>query len=346
MATLRLGSKVICPVKIKAPTTEVLSVVPSTSQQIITPLTNPYSKILVSDITASIDNNITGSNIKKGIQILGVTGTYELPKPSIRIDKILTAEGMLTTGESFINLIGATNIPEYGLYEAYIYANLTGNIDLSKITAVGTGGLYRTFRQTNITSLDLSGLVTVDASTALYETCYQATSLTNLNLSNLEVISGSQGLYGIAIGTGIEEIDLSKLVMISGASGLCTAFKNCTGLTKVCFDSLSIITGQYAMKQAFENCTNLTNLIFPALTASSFDTRTDQFDDMLSGVTSCVVHFPSDLESVIGNWTSVLNGFGGTNTVVLFDLPACVRDSSADLVWNFEEGRYEPATNA
>jgi len=346
MATLRLGSKVICPIKVKAPATTVLSITPTTSQQVITPTTDPFSKVLVSDVNASIDSNIIGSNIKKGIQILGVTGTYELPKPLIRIDKILTAEGMLTTGESFINLTGVTNIPEYGLYEAYIYANLTGNIDLSKITVIGTSGLYRTFRQTNIMSLDLSGLVTVDAPAALRETCYQATNLTNLNLSNLEVVSGLQGLYGIAIGTSIEEINLSKLAMISGASGLYTAFKNCTGLTKVCFDSLSIITSQYAMKQAFENCTSLTNLIFPALTTSSFGTRTDQFDDMLSGVTGCVVHFPTVLEEIIGNWTSVQNGFGGTNTIVLFDLPACVRDSSLDLVWNSEEGRYEPATNA
>ena len=42
---------------------------------------------------------------------------------------------------------------------------------------------------------------------------------------------------------------------------------------------------------------------------------------MLRGVTGCTVHFPSNLESVIGSWSSVTNGFGGTDTVILFDLP-------------------------
>ena len=181
---------------------------------------------------------------------------------------------------------------------------------------------------------------------ALRETCYQAENLTTLNLSNLREILGSQGLYEIANGTAITKADLSSLIMISGESALYSAFKNCTSLTEVCLDSLSFITGYYAMHQAFEGCTSLATLMFPSLQISAFGSNTNQFDGMLSGVTGCVVHFPSDLESVIGNWTSVLNGFGGTNTIVLFDLPACIRDSSLDLVWNSEEGRYEPVTNA
>ena len=43
---------------------------------------------------------------------------------------------------------------------------------------------------------------------------------------------------------------------------------------------------------------------------------------MLSGVTGCTVHFPSNLETVIGDWSSVTSGFGGTDTTVLFDLPS------------------------
>jgi len=43
---------------------------------------------------------------------------------------------------------------------------------------------------------------------------------------------------------------------------------------------------------------------------------------MLSGCSNVTVHFPSNLQSVIGSWYDVQNGFGGTNTTVLFDLPA------------------------
>ena len=46
------------------------------------------------------------------------------------------------------------------------------------------------------------------------------------------------------------------------------------------------------------------------------------FDDMLSGDENVTVHFPSNLQSVIGGWQSVIDGFGGTNTTILYDLPA------------------------
>lgn len=61
------------------PVIESLSVTPSISAQTITAPsgTDGYSPITVSAVTASIDNNIVASNIKKDVQILGVTGTYE-----------------------------------------------------------------------------------------------------------------------------------------------------------------------------------------------------------------------------------------------------------------------------
>jgi hypothetical protein len=43
---------------------------------------------------------------------------------------------------------------------------------------------------------------------------------------------------------------------------------------------------------------------------------------MLSGVSGAHVYFPSNLESVIGSWTDVTSGFGGTNTTVSFTLAA------------------------
>ena len=291
MATLRLGSKIICPIKIKTTKTATLSVIPSSSQQIIVSDPDPYAKILVSGVTASVDDNIISSNIKVGVNILGVTGTCESSKSSIRINKRVDSEGMLTytTKNEFIQLIGINSIPDYGLYAAYNnVSNLIRDIDLSNITSLGINSLYKAFCGSGITSI----------------------------------------------------------INIDKEGALCQAFKDCTNLTNARFDSLEFLSGSFAMKQAFENCTNLTKLIFPSLQLSAFGINTNQFDDMLKGVTGCVVHFPSELESIIGNWESVLNGFGGTDTIILFDLPAYERNSSIDLVWNSEEGKYEPATNA
>lgn len=56
-----------------------LNVTPSTSAQTITAPsgTDGYSPVNVAAVTASIDSNISAENIKKDVQILGVTGSYE-----------------------------------------------------------------------------------------------------------------------------------------------------------------------------------------------------------------------------------------------------------------------------
>ena len=100
------------------------------------------------------------------------------------------------------------------------------------------------------------------------------------------------------------------------------SFFNCLSLTSVDLSSLTTISGDRSLYYAFYDCTSLTELLFPALTSNSFGSYKNQFNYMLSSVTGCTVHFPSNLESVIGSWSDVKSGFGGTNTTVLFDLPA------------------------
>ena len=58
---------------------ETKTVTPTTSEQTITPTSpkNAITSVTVSAVTSSIDANITAGNIKKDVQILGVTGTYE-----------------------------------------------------------------------------------------------------------------------------------------------------------------------------------------------------------------------------------------------------------------------------
>ena len=124
--------------------------------------------------------------------------------------------------------------------------------------------------------------------------------------------------------TGLTSVDLSSLTTVSGSRAMRYAFQNCTGLTSVDLSSLTTVSGSQAMYGAFWDCKKLTTLSFPALTSTSFGSYTNQFNGMLQGVTGCTVHFPSNLQSVIGSWSSVTAGFGGTNTTVLFDLPATI----------------------
>lgn len=61
-----------------SPVITSLSITPTTSSQTITAPsgTDGYSPINVSAVTSSIDANIIAGNIKSGVTILGVTGTY------------------------------------------------------------------------------------------------------------------------------------------------------------------------------------------------------------------------------------------------------------------------------
>ena len=58
---------------------EQITINPSTSQQIVTPSSgkNAITQATVNAVTNSIDANIIAGNIKNGVTILGVTGTYE-----------------------------------------------------------------------------------------------------------------------------------------------------------------------------------------------------------------------------------------------------------------------------
>jgi len=150
------------------------------------------------------------------------------------------------------------------------------------------------------------------------------TGLTSVDLSNLTTVSGSNAMTSAFYGcTGLTgTLDLSSLTTISGYQAMIYAFQGCTGLTSVDLSNLTTVSGNSAMNQAFSGCTKLTTLSFPSLISTGFGSYKDQFGSMLSGVTGCTVHFPSNLQSVIGSWSSVTSGFGGTNTTVLFDLPA------------------------
>lgn len=91
---------------------EEVSVTPTTGSQTITPTGNKLiNQVNVSAVDSSIDSNIVASNIKNGVQILGVTGTLN--------------EGITPSG----NL----DITENGTYDVTNYASANVNVE-------GSGG--------------------------------------------------------------------------------------------------------------------------------------------------------------------------------------------------------------
>ena len=213
------------------------------------------------------------------------------------LGRIVTEDGVLQFPEedfSFSLPDNVTSIGTNGLQLAFQNCTNLTSVDLSSVTSIGNSGLANAFQNcTNLTSVDLSSATSIGASGLQYA-FFGCTSLTSTGLNNVTSID---------------------------SYGLQNAFYGCTSLTSVDLSSVTSI-GRSGLRYAFYDCTSLTSLPFPKLNSNSFGSYTSQFYRMLSGVTGCTVHFPSNLESVIGSWSDVTNGFGGTNTTVLFDLPA------------------------
>lgn len=259
--------------------------------------------------------------------------------------------GKPTSNYSFSLPSGATKLEAWALYYAfYSSLNLT-SVDMGSLTEITTsnaatyafyscngltsvdlGSLetvsgvtalqYAFYSCINLANLDLSSLTTVSGSSSSMSNCFASCrSLTSLDLSSLTTISGSSAMTSCFSGcTSLTTVDLSSLTTVSGSSALSYAFSYDSALSTVKLDSLSVLTGSSALSYAFRNCTSLTSLSFPSLTTSSFGSYTNQFSNMLKSCSGVTVHFPAAIQPTIGGWADVTNGFGGTNTTVLFDL--------------------------
>ena len=128
------------------PTLQAKTATPSTSQQVITPDYNyqGLSQVTVSAVTSAIDADIVAGNIKSGVNILGVVGTY--------------------TGDGGSGGSGATLTPTAGDYPVVGNGGLGGGG--SNLTSTGisvtipVSGTYRfkwcAFRRNNSTSYSWS----------------------------------------------------------------------------------------------------------------------------------------------------------------------------------------------
>lgn len=224
-------------------------------------------------------------------------------------------------------------------------SNLT-SVSFPKLTKISAyySGMRSMLAGTPITSLNL-GLVTSVSDTGLYSVCNNCSNLTSINFDSLQNVY-SEGMEYAFRYCNITEASFPSLVNIYqhgfetvladnvnltsvslpvlkkvARRGLSLAFSN-TALTSMTFPSLDTIDERECLSVCFSTCSSLNSVSFPALKSTSFGSYTNQFNNMLYNVTGCTVHFPSNLESVIGSWTDVTAGFGGTNTTVLFDLPA------------------------
>lgn len=241
----------------------------------------------------------------------------------------------------------ARNLGNYALYHGFYNSGLTSADFSPLVNADGSWSLYQCFQYAPIRTVDFSNLESVNGNNVFYYCFDSCTNLEGIEFPKLETSTSSYGNFtGMCHGctslryfrmpklksvynfqetcsgcTNLEEVDLSSLETTTSGSCFLNAFGGCTKLTEVEFPKLKKISYNYELRLAFKNCTSLTTVSFPALNNDSFGTmfRT-QFTDMLNGCSNVTVHFPASIQSKIGSWSDILNGCGGTNTTILFDL--------------------------
>lgn len=178
------------------------------------------------------------------------------------------------------------------------------SVSFPVLEALTSGSIRNTFSYSELESLAFPELVELsgwDGGVIQNSNC---TKLTSLNFPKLKTILRNKTLAD-------NSTSFQGKIM----------FDQATMLESITFPALDEIGVNRAL--SFRWCYALKHIYFPALKTTSFYTGLTDFGyNMLQGVTGCTVHFPVGLDSVIGNWSSVTNGFGGTNTVVLFDLEA------------------------
>ena len=297
------GKNGITSIKVN-PTNKTLSITPSTSAQTKTVPSgySGYGTVSVSKVTSSIDSNIKAANIKSGISILGVTGTYE--------GGVSSKYGCVIGGLLGDISSGTIQPP-----------NVEFNLVFSGVKTISSQSYWQyKFCGTKVKTASFPDLETISGSvTYIFGTC---TSLTSVSFPKLKTILGAGGYLFIQC-TSLQTISFPELTSVGGASCLDRAFRACTSLKTVTFSKLESITQSNTFTWAFSGCQAIKDIYFYGLKTIA---QKDAFSGMMSQTGNSVVHtlhFPSNLQSTISGLDSYPL-FGGTSgkVVLSFDLPA------------------------
>ena len=272
-------------------------------------LTIDYSKD-VNDNLISYPGMVATCGIKgiKAQNLLQNKFTNSTTVTTVDFDSVEVIDGFFVCNATFSSCTNLTSLS---------MANLT--------TISGTDACRSMFDGSGLTgSVSLPNLTTISGANAVRSMFGNCANVTSVSLPNLtSVVDGDSACrYMFGGMSNLTSVNLPSLSTVSAPNGLHTLFGENTSLTTVSFPSLDNIPASTCFYTMFNRCTSLTSVSFPALKSTSFGSYTNQFNKMLNNCSNVAVHFPSNLQAVIGSWSDVTAGFNGSNTTVLYDLPA------------------------
>lgn len=144
-----------CPEPPEPPVLNPLSVTPTTSAQTIYPdssIEDGFSDVSVAAVTAAIDQNITAGNIKSGVTILGVSGSYN-PQPTLTNLNITPSTNSQEYNPAISGVDGYSLVRVNAVTSA-IDQNITAGNIKNGVSILGVTGNYNP--QPNLTSLTVT----------------------------------------------------------------------------------------------------------------------------------------------------------------------------------------------
>ncbi len=310
-----------------------------------------------------------------------VAGSGGGSAPRYYIEKTLDANGCLQFGSTIMDFTGVKSLGYNVLYYAYSYNNnISGEVrfpDLESVTENNGANIAFSGSQ-NITGVYMPKLESVTSNSGCGQmfsgcrgntvaylpklktigsrysgylaSCFNMFADNNItgvvDLSSLEFVGGGNAATQMFNSNrNITGIILTNLYEIYNTTGSAPMSRFITGaaITELRFPSLALI-GHNALASFAAYTSNLASVWFYALDTNSFGSYTDQFNNMIQAVTGCSVHFPIRVQSTIGSWSDVTNGFGGTNTTVLFDIVTTLTGADGNTYTRQEKDSTTTAT--
>lgn len=338
-----LGSVTVNPYTLDSKTVDS-----STVQQVVTSSVDGLSSVTVNAVTSSIDSNITAGNIKTGVSILGVTGSYGTDGnwvANARKNDNVDLSGYTLKGYANYNYSGTKNYGYANLLRIYntqksVYkyptlilgADWGYSYDRQHVFEYAFYDRYSTYEYTANDPYVIRGphMGQYTLQYAFARSNNNRNDVLNVVFSELSPWSDSIFdrcmQYAFYNNGGLRSVSFQAMTGMYNSYFMESAFMNCNRLTTVDFPELTTVQGYYTLENTFRNCTSLTTVNFPKLVTL----QGTAFNNTFSGCSSLVsMSFPELVNA------GPINSFFSESTTTVSTPKLTNYSSTSDAIYPF-----------